>query len=1123
MKAIKILVFLGALTQVSPLSLWFDIFFDGRISQSMAVGGPNYQYIIHGASWSGTKQYFTDVCVIDWGAGTFTKVKTRDIDDPAGISGVSRLVADGTNFLLVAKTVISGFMAPENTQVTTYPLTDGAYYYPEKAMGTSYVFFGGPNQVDGVDKLFRVLINTAIDIKTYSIGSRTLSYGVFSGTTLVMASEDSTTLRKIFDYTKGFDGSPSTGAVATHHKKPGADPERVFVSPGDARGYYVLSTNGAVVRGIATYKESDGSQKLQIALTGLARHTELLAWVPDTDLVVGAHFTDKFFIVDFMGETPASPVYETYPDSYQKSRSCYVWEDKKVLAIHAGSGQRTYLYKLLQEMPCSDLCLTCDGIWRKKCLTCQPNSSISEDGGSSCFCNPNYYEAKKSYSTKQCLRCHSPLCKKCSSGASDACLSCLSVAEVVDSGVCRSCDSFDSPECPAEVKIEIIGGEAELARNFTIKFTPALNTSLPTDFQLSAELLTTQHLSLNFKRKEENEAPLTILNQTLTHQQNSSLLFIEFLEKMRAENTEHIKIAVKDPWLFRTQPEDSVQKVVFFKKTDYLIGIKKIEEVVQERDLKQEDQIAQVSRATVGVAASFSILFSAIFGTGGSALTTLKFFNILEVISNISKLNIQFGPKILVVTDFIGKLNFPEIEFLTRLSPIKDSKIDDPDVNAYLIKPRGSRGKMTTSNSEIYLASGKNFIISCTIISLWALLQLLSLFLKKRSIFRRLVAELYQILFGMVFFDYQLICINEISMFDYSTLRKTNSKFTFSLFLSFLFISLILSEFYEGFKLLKYKAPLIQEDDPEMKNLDISKNQKLILKKNTEGIKPSSKGGQQNYFIWIANLRFFVIQLVIGPLQLLNRTQALLALIVNFCFFIYFWRLVLRESVFQSEFIFVKYIVQESSIMVFIATITLFSFTENSKFSSSTTFKVIEVFTILSLIGAAGAECLAMVANMYLDMTQCCRKKKKIVMYAKSAITMDKAVGTSDALIEVSGIKREARNPLDADFAQSRTIWGLNKKPMSKNSKTRKELAKAKESKTRLTNDWPGDDKDLFGEEGERISLREGGRESSIRGPTRLRQVGIPVRKRFKKHYPNTRKHIVTKSKLWDFEELNKD
>ena len=759
-------------------------------------------------------------------------------------------------------------------------------------------------------------------------------------------------------------------------------------------------------------------------------------------------------------------------------------------------------------MPCSELCLTCDDIWRKRCLTCQPNSSLTAGSGSACSCDPNYYAAPNGYTIKQCLNCHSPLCKTCSSGDSDGCLTCLWIADFVSLGVCRSCDINDSPECPPEIKVTVLGGSEELARNFTLKFTPPLNTSLPADFQLSAELLTTKHFTFEFKRKEEDYAPLTITNQTLIHQNDSSLLHIGFLEKMRVEDTEHINIAVKDSWVYRTRPEEATQKVVYFKKRNDLLNTKKKPESSLDKGLDQAAEAARRARVVVVAVTSSSAFSTTLSGTWSSLIHVLKFFNVLELISNLSKLNIELGHRILVVIEFINNLNIPEIGFLARLSPIKDSDYKAPDASAYLTKPRGTRGKITESNSEIFIASGQNFFVSLSTIVLLVLVISFGRCLRKDSRFLGFLTFLYQILFGLAFFDFQLISVNEISMFDYSTLRKATPKFNLSLLLSMTILIMIVSEFYQAFQLIRLKAPLIdKEGDPKMKKIDISPNQRFILEKYTGDLELSPEGRGQNFFILIENLRFFVIQLVIGPLQLLNRAQAFLALIVNLCYFIYFFRLVGRVRVFESKFLLFMYTVQECCYMVFIATITLFSFTENSGFSSSSLFEVIETFTIVGIIGTTGTEFVVMVISIYLGIRESCSKKKKKSSKKNAVSKVEKAKVSSEKKDAAKGQgsdaeeeEKEAKEGGGGSVKDSKTkIKSRNQAP--KEAKIKKVVDPAKEGKSQQFGKFVRGEAGPFGEEPDREPLKEDKlkRPRINKGARRMRKVGIPVKRKVKK------------------------
>ena len=87
--------------------------------------------------------------------------------------------------------------------------------------------------------------------------------------------------------------------------------------------------------------------------------------------------------------------------------------------------------------------------------------------------------------------------------------------------------------------------------------------------------------------------------------------------------------------------------------------------------------------------------------------------------------------------------------------------------------------------------------------------------------------------------------------------------------------------------------------------------------------------------------------------------------------------LICKYEVFKSKVLLWKTIFQECCIVIAIFTITLFSFTENSNFSSSFIFEIVELFAIISIIGAAAAEFILLASTMTLQLTSCCRKRKR--------------------------------------------------------------------------------------------------------------------------------------------------
>ena len=674
------------------------------------------------------------------------------------------------------------------------------------------------------------------------------------------------------------------------------------------------------------------------------------------------------------------------------------------------TSERRYL-KNNQCLLCHSDCLTCDGEGPEKCSSCQEGRYLE---GSRCsLCDPSCLtcssggpgsclscdeSAGRYKEDSSCLACHNS-CRTCFGGGQNECRSCTALGYFLEGSSCVSCSKVDSENCPPVTIMEIQKEIIELSQNFTIKFKPPLNQNLLKDSLITAQKLTEKHIEVKFKRKGKEEQKLTILEQKLTHKEDNSHseLFIKFLEKMRVENTEKITIQVKDPWIYLPKPEEPQQNLVYIKEESRNITIIKSKQ--KETEEKEQEQIKKAAETTSTIiATSGTASVSAIALSGGarsSLLYLIKFFNILEIISNLSKMNVVLGSKLLKVITFIQNIKLPTIGFFSKLSPLKDSEVTEKDFDAYQTIPRGTRGKITTENSEIFIASGQNFLFSISIITSWLVMKLLEGCSGPKSSVLNWVTFFYQTLFGIFFFDFQLICSAEIGMMDFTGGKGVKLKFLLSYFLSLILTTLVSVEFLQASSLLqkiskrqmrtkhKERGRAVKIDNQEEK-LRLLENmtpcQKMTLTKYTEVLDMDSYG-PQTYLVLFENLRFFAIQVIIGSLQLLNWTQATLALLVDLAYFVYFVKMIATQKVFKSSVFMIKTIIQECCILIAMITIAMFSFSENSSFSSSLVYKMLEMVAIVSIIGAAAAELTVLVTSICIDLVNllknCLKKGQK--------------------------------------------------------------------------------------------------------------------------------------------------
>ena len=434
-QSLKLLLKISIIHKIYSLSVWFDIKTADRAAGTLAVAGPKKDLVIMGQVEK------VDVYKIDWTAGSHSRVKSMDLIQYPSLQTNNFMDSDGGNNVLFAShTVIRFNSDPDSPNLDQeYSVVKGqAHFRPVWLPNTSYLFFGYSQPISGVYVLYRALAHTTTDLRIFSVSStgKTRCYGMLAGSTWGVASIDGTDQRRLFDYTNGYDGG-SNSTTAVHTKSVGVNDERGFLSPGDERGYYVV-TSGAD-RTVYTVKESDGSVKLDYFLDELTSTIQLMAWFHDTDFALAVSFQTRIAIVNFMDETKSTPAtYTIIPNSDSKMRSAYIWEDKKVLAVSSSTGDRAYVFKELDLMPCSDLCQTCDGIFRKKCTSCKQGSSPAP--GDTCACDDGFYQSKKSYTIKECRAC-SPLCGTCSGGAQTDCIACKhSYMELKGDGSCGCLD-----------------------------------------------------------------------------------------------------------------------------------------------------------------------------------------------------------------------------------------------------------------------------------------------------------------------------------------------------------------------------------------------------------------------------------------------------------------------------------------------------------------------------------------------------------------------------------------------------------------------------------------------------------------------------------------------------------
>ena len=402
-------------TSVQTATLFFEVGTGSPDSSAMSIAGPNQEYVVQGLGTA-----FTTYS-IDWQSTTHaSSVKSINLNANANIADTRIQCGFGENCVVASSNIFRFNMKPgAANDFEEYSVPKGfSYDDPTLIAGTSYFLVASVvGTTANTKKAYRLFSDRVTEMKTFNTGENSRSKGALYGTSRFVISLDGTNQRKVFDYTNGYEGGTNS-ALETHTKQDNTNNEIGFFSVEDGRELYVVSS--LVLKRIYTV-QYDGTDWLHFDLRNDVPNVHPATWVKDSDFCVVATWEAQyFFIVNFVDKNKPIAAEITLPSGAKNIDKVGFWSDYKVFIVPSAATHRSYVYKALTETPCADLCATCDGIYRKKCLTCDQNASKT---GDVCSCDFGFYEKNKSPTKKECLAC-SPLCGTCSAAGATDCLTC---------------------------------------------------------------------------------------------------------------------------------------------------------------------------------------------------------------------------------------------------------------------------------------------------------------------------------------------------------------------------------------------------------------------------------------------------------------------------------------------------------------------------------------------------------------------------------------------------------------------------------------------------------------------------------------------------------------------------
>ena len=624
---------------------------------------------------------------------------------------------------------------------------------------------------------------------------------------------------------------------------------------------------------------------------------------------------------------------------------------------------------------CDSSCSSCSGAGPNNCNSCDPN-------------NPYYFDPE----SKSCLPCHLS-CKTCLGSSQNQCLSCY-LGFFFSSSTCKSCAVEDSINCETAVTIVTEDTLQEVIHEIKITMVPSLVLDHPNPAEITAEVILQKHLKISSKKKNTNHfSPLNLTKKTIEHLQSKTELKITFSDKLSAINTELIRIEVDDPWVYKSAPRTTPERVIYFKKRSYDILIKTQDEEAQIDSMKAAKDIGAFISSSVAVVMVASVLLNLCIRIDISVFAFVKYLNIIEILSSITKVNIKMEPRIQIMIEFLENLKIPQIQQISNLSPIKDSKTGEEDRDAYLRLRRGKRGRFVDTNSDLFIFTGQNYLIVILIFVLFFLMKVIECCVSRpnsKHFLLKIISHGYQILFSTFFFDYQLISFTELAIVDVKRLEHRPAKFSFSWLASVLMVSMTSYEILSGLRLIMTNGlvggiKLQKKSRKSKKGLQtagktvkpLAPNQVLTIEKFSQGLASEAKGVAK-YYNLIDCVRCSAILVVVSSLQLLNRSQIVVIVFICVLHFIHILRVILvHEAIFSSNLIKFKSIAQEVCILITVIGLCIFSFKQGSDFSNTAYYSFIELLICISIAGTVLLELLVIIREIFGGITKiCCNEKK---------------------------------------------------------------------------------------------------------------------------------------------------
>lgn len=815
----------------------------------------------------------------------------------------------------------------------------------------------GPNS----GKSFRLDINDLGDIRMFPFFGMIGAGGCFiPGTSFIVISykrgQEEANKRLVFDYTKDFSPNGPSG----EHRKPPLVIE-VDLSGISYKGKLKYAATSSVKR-IKYIDFLEGNTLFWKPLTELTAQFEIpysSAWIKESEFVIiGTLISNLIFISSHISESKEIVTIEVGSMNFVQIA---VFNNYKAFAVTSTSDSFVKIYDLKEFAGCLDpLARSCHDMKRNESISCNESSEL-DLRTKKCSCKEGY-EVDGS-----CVQCSSN-CLTCFSGDEGDCKTCrfgyyMSPFEGINE--CLPC--WEAPtyqtQCPQPLNFTINNNQIQERTNMiTIVIGKNLRKVIEKE---KVKKTKNGFFKIKFFHKKLKKFFEIGEQYSLSFSKNKTLIKVYHCYDIRKIWTDKITISPrKNPILFNKK----VLRYFLKEKKEFKVEGKNAQKMANDNELMYEKIESVAKKLTNGVIALglVSIIASFFTATGSSSILYLiKYFQILDILSNLGKLNVKFGERLDPLFFLIENLKFPEIDFLKRLSVIKDYNGIGDDLDARILYTMGSRGEITKENGEIFIFHSQNFFLSLAILFTYSLSILATTACSCIFpwLFKKIFTCFFNFLLNILYFDFILVAINEISIHRVRIAQP--SRFLFSYFTSLAIILVIIWNLIKAYKTVSQGLDLKKGIKIRDKK-KLTQNENCLAKYFLEDFskKAIARGVKVSIF---SHIRYFSLLIAIVTLQTMSKFQILVCLLFNSIFLLFAFSEIHRLRVpgkkkknvriFKNFFYKIKFCTQEICIFVVLLSIGMFQLQHGEgNFKDWWIFSLIEIISITSIVVAVISE-----------------------------------------------------------------------------------------------------------------------------------------------------------------------